>query len=171
MNELFSDQMTSAEAAPGGAGPGRTRGNMAHDLRTPLNAIIGFSRLLGRDPSFTKKQLDYLERINKNALRLLEMINEYFEERTAQAPQADQPESLLADSRLGMGAAAASELASPLPEALAGQILHAVRIADWELVGALIDQSPAPQGALEEKMRRLADRFDSEALLELLNPR
>ncbi len=49
--------------------------NMSHELRTPLNAIIGFSQLLGRDPSLKPDQQEYLEIINRSGEHLLGLIN------------------------------------------------------------------------------------------------
>ncbi|HCA98149.1 MAG TPA: hybrid sensor histidine kinase/response regulator, partial [Cyanobacteria bacterium UBA9226] len=45
------------------------------ELRTPLNAIIGFSQLLGRDPSLKPEQQEYLEIINRSGEHLLGLIN------------------------------------------------------------------------------------------------
>lgn len=52
--------------------------NMSHELRTPMNAIMGFSQMLLRqypDP-LSDRQIDMVERIFKNADRLLTMLNE-----------------------------------------------------------------------------------------------
>ncbi|MEM9462647.1 MAG: ATP-binding protein, partial [Myxococcota bacterium] len=52
--------------------------NMSHELRTPLNSIIGFSRILGRNRAKTldDSQLDYIGRINKSGIHLLNLIND-----------------------------------------------------------------------------------------------
>jgi signal transduction histidine kinase len=51
--------------------------NMSHELRTPLNSIIGYSDLLysGLYGSLNDKQLDRLEKINRNGKHLLALID------------------------------------------------------------------------------------------------
>lgn len=49
---------------------------MTHELRTPLNAIIGFSEILGADPSLKQKQRETLDIINNSGEHLLDVINE-----------------------------------------------------------------------------------------------
>ncbi|MES9855129.1 MAG: ATP-binding protein [Sedimenticola sp.] len=50
--------------------------NMSHELRTPLNAILGFSTMLGYDPSITKEQHEIIDIINRSGEHLLDMIND-----------------------------------------------------------------------------------------------
>jgi len=51
--------------------------NMSHELRTPLNSIIGFSNVLQKNKkgNLTEKQLSQLEKINRNGMNLLDLIN------------------------------------------------------------------------------------------------
>jgi len=51
--------------------------NMSHELRTPLNSIIGFSNILQKNKkeNLLEKQLSQLEKINRNGLNLLDLIN------------------------------------------------------------------------------------------------
>ncbi len=51
--------------------------NVSHELRTPLNSIIGFSNILQKNKkgNLEQKQLDQLEKINRNGIGLLELIN------------------------------------------------------------------------------------------------
>lgn len=51
--------------------------NMSHELRTPLNSIIGFSNILqkNRKSNLIDKQLAQLEKINRNGIHLLNLIN------------------------------------------------------------------------------------------------
>jgi len=51
--------------------------NVSHELRTPLNSIIGFSNILQKNKkgNLEQKQLDQLEKINRNGMGLLELIN------------------------------------------------------------------------------------------------
>ena len=51
--------------------------NMSHELRTPLNSIIGFSNILQKNKkdNLLPKQLEQLEKINRNGLNLLDLIN------------------------------------------------------------------------------------------------
>lgn len=51
---------------------------MSHELRTPLNSVIGFSNVLLRNKSgnLRDQDIDYLERIRKNGVNLLTLIND-----------------------------------------------------------------------------------------------
>ncbi len=51
---------------------------MSHELRTPLNSIIGYTQLIldGVDGDITEAQKDDLERIERNARHLLQLIND-----------------------------------------------------------------------------------------------
>lgn len=51
--------------------------NISHELRTPLNAIIGFSDVLSKliFGKLNKKQLEYVNDINRSSIHLLGLIN------------------------------------------------------------------------------------------------
>ena len=51
--------------------------NISHELRTPLNSIIGFSNILQKNKkqNLLDKQVSQLEKINRNGINLLELIN------------------------------------------------------------------------------------------------
>lgn len=51
---------------------------MSHELRTPLNSVIGFSNVLLRNKAGNLREQDigYLERIRKNGVHLLSLIND-----------------------------------------------------------------------------------------------
>ncbi|MEO8433688.1 MAG: ATP-binding protein [Pyrinomonadaceae bacterium] len=55
--------------------------NVTHELRTPLNVIIGLCQLLERDPQLPLAMLqrDAVQRMDRNARGLLEMVNELLE--------------------------------------------------------------------------------------------
>jgi PAS domain S-box-containing protein len=55
--------------------------NMSHELRTPLNVIIGLCQILARDPSapLAPLQEDAVERMERNARSLLDLVNEMLE--------------------------------------------------------------------------------------------
>jgi PAS domain S-box-containing protein len=52
--------------------------SMSHELRTPLHTIIGFSELLGEklEGPLNDKQMRFVQHIHKDALHLLELIND-----------------------------------------------------------------------------------------------
>jgi signal transduction histidine kinase/DNA-binding response OmpR family regulator len=50
--------------------------NMSHELRTPLNAILGFSRLLERESSIPKPQMEQLKLIHDSGKHLLALIDD-----------------------------------------------------------------------------------------------
>lgn len=52
---------------------------MSHELKTPLNGIIGFAQLMQKDSINTVEQLENLNIIEKNALHLLDLINDVLE--------------------------------------------------------------------------------------------
>jgi PAS domain S-box-containing protein len=51
---------------------------MSHELRTPLNSVIGFSNVLRKNKTgnLNTQDLGYLERIGKNGVQLLALIND-----------------------------------------------------------------------------------------------
>lgn len=49
--------------------------NMSHEIRTPLNAILGFSRIIAETEN-TEERLQYYDIVEKNNMRLQELINE-----------------------------------------------------------------------------------------------
>lgn len=53
--------------------------SMSHELRTPLNAILGFSRLLEREASIPKPQMDQLKLIHNSGKHLLALIDDMLE--------------------------------------------------------------------------------------------
>ncbi len=50
--------------------------NISHELRTPLNAILGFSQIMGNDPTASASQLEKTGIINRSGEHLLTMIND-----------------------------------------------------------------------------------------------
>ena len=65
--------------------------NMSHELRTPLNSIIGFSGVLqkNRNQSLLPKDLDYVEKINRNGKHLLSLINDILDLSKIEAGRMD----------------------------------------------------------------------------------
>ncbi len=49
--------------------------NMSHEIRTPMNAIMGMTHL-ARQTGLTKKQRNYLDKINSSAKWLLDILND-----------------------------------------------------------------------------------------------
>ncbi|SLM29634.1 putative Histidine kinase [Desulfamplus magnetovallimortis] len=52
--------------------------NMSHELRTPLNSVMALSSVLkmNRDKHFNSEEVEYLEVIERNGRRLLDLIND-----------------------------------------------------------------------------------------------
>ncbi|MCB9643611.1 MAG: PAS domain S-box protein [Myxococcales bacterium] len=73
--------------------------NMSHEIRTPLNAIIGFSQILFKDVTLTKKQKEHLHIIVQSSEHLLNLINDILDLSKIEAGHISlQPQSLsLAD--------------------------------------------------------------------------
>ena len=72
------DELTTLNIALQEANQARSRflSTMSHELRTPLTSILGFGQMLLRtSQSLTKRQINNIERILKNAEHLLTLIN------------------------------------------------------------------------------------------------
>ena len=50
--------------------------NMSHEIRTPMNGILGFTDLLSEPDLGNEKQQEYIEIIQKNGERMLNIIND-----------------------------------------------------------------------------------------------
>ena len=106
--------------------------NMSHEIRTPMNAIIGLTHLLAKEIA-QPRQLDRIEKINRAAQHLLNIINDILDlskieadklriETTdfALAPVLDNAENLLRERAEAKGLALVSEIDPALPPALRG---------------------------------------------------
>jgi len=80
--------------------------SMSHELRTPLHTIIGFSELLGEELEgpLNEKQMRFVQHIHKDALHLLELINDVLDiskieaDRLELRPEAFDFTALVAES-------------------------------------------------------------------------
>ena len=80
--------------------------SMSHELRTPLHTIIGFSELLGEklEGPLNEKQMRFVQHIHKDALHLLELINDVLDiskieaDRLELRPEAFDFTALIAES-------------------------------------------------------------------------
>lgn len=50
--------------------------NMSHELRTPLHAILGYSQMLGADPTLPERARERLQIVGSSGRHLLRLINE-----------------------------------------------------------------------------------------------
>lgn len=50
--------------------------NTTHEIRTPMNAILGYAQILASDPSLSRGQRSFLEKIAEGGDHLLSIINE-----------------------------------------------------------------------------------------------
>ncbi|KST65197.1 GAF domain-containing protein [Mastigocoleus testarum] len=74
---LLQAAKNKAEAA--NLAKSRFLANMSHELRTPLNAILGFSELMGQDPTLNTQQKEALAIVNRSGKRLLKSVEEVLE--------------------------------------------------------------------------------------------
>ena len=66
---------------------------MSHEFRTPLNAILGFTQVMGNDPSLSLEQQDQIETISRSGEHLLVLINDVLEMAKIEAGQITLHES------------------------------------------------------------------------------
>ena len=64
---------------------------MSHELRTPLNSVIGFANVLLRNRSgnLRPEDVNYVDRIQKNGVKLLELINDILDLSKIEAGRMD----------------------------------------------------------------------------------
>ena len=65
--------------------------SMSHELRSPLNSVIGFANILlkNKDKSISKKNLNYISRIDDNGKHLLKLINDILDLSKIEAGRMD----------------------------------------------------------------------------------
>jgi PAS domain S-box-containing protein len=51
-------------------------GTISHELRTPLGSVLGYAELLGTDESLTDEQRQWVDVIERNATRLLRLVDD-----------------------------------------------------------------------------------------------
>ena len=66
---------------------------MSHEFRTPLNAILGFTQVMGNDPSLNPEQQEHLDTISRSGEHLLVLINDVLEMAKIEAGQITLNES------------------------------------------------------------------------------
>ncbi len=65
--------------------------NVSHELRTPLNSIIGFSAILMKNKKnhLDEKELSHIEKVNRNGIYLLKIINDILDLSKVEAGRTD----------------------------------------------------------------------------------
>jgi len=72
LNAELNQRTTQAESAT--HSKSAFLANMSHEIRTPMNAIIGLAHLMSRDTR-DSVQIDRLEKIDRSAMHLLQILN------------------------------------------------------------------------------------------------
>jgi signal transduction histidine kinase len=88
---------------------------ISHDLRTPLTSIMGYLELTLDDEHLTEQQRSYLEVVDRNAGRLLRLVNDLLFVARLEAGEID-----LHPTELDLGAIARQSVAEAEPRAAAG---------------------------------------------------
>ena len=87
---------------------------ISHDLRTPLTSIMGYLELVLEDGDLSDQQQGYLEVVNRNADRLLRLVNDLLFVARLEAGELD-----LHPSELDLGAVARQSISEAEPRAAA----------------------------------------------------
>ena len=78
--EVANLRLTAAQELAEAASQAKSEflSRMSHELRTPLNSVIGFVSVLLRNRAgrFTSTDMQYLERVQRNGMHLLTLIND-----------------------------------------------------------------------------------------------
>ncbi len=90
---------------------------ISHDLRTPLTSIMGYLELTLDDGNLTEQQHGYLDIVNRNADRLLRLVNDLLFVARLEAGQLD-----LRPADLDLAAVVRQSVAEAEPRAAAGGI-------------------------------------------------
>jgi signal transduction histidine kinase len=88
---------------------------ISHDLRTPLTSIMGYLELTLEDEHLTEQQRSYLGVVDRNAERLLRLVNDLLFVARLEAGEID-----LHPTELDLGAIARQSVAEAEPRAAAG---------------------------------------------------
>jgi len=143
--------------------------SMSHELRTPLHTIIGFSELLGEELEgpLNEKQTRFVQHIHKDALHLLELINDVLDiskieaDRLELRPEAFDFTALIAESLASVRSLADAkshilETASDVPTAVQADRLRIKQILVNLLSNAI---KFTPEGGRIRLEARVQDPF------------
>lgn len=147
--------------------------NMSHELRTPLNVILGFTQVMGHDPSLTPNQQEDLQTIQRSGDHLLSLINDVLDLSKIESGHCTIEESgfdliallhslrnMLAERASSKGLDLCFEIAPEVPQfiladpqklrqVLINLLSNAIKFTDRGIITLRVSsQDPSPEAAL-----------------------
>ncbi len=154
--------------------------NVSHELRTPLTAILGFAQLMAHSQTLLSEDREHLERIRWNGERLLKLVNRLIDLTRMEAEQGITMlqefdlQQLLGEAVVNPSPSkTAEDELSPeqfttLPSELLTELMKATEMAEFGQIHAIIGEIRDHDSALADVLTQLADNFEYNRILSLL---
>jgi signal transduction histidine kinase len=126
--------------------------NIGHDLRSPLNAVLGFSDILLHTKNLPDEHYEHIRIIHNSGKHLLSIIDTI-------VAKNKQSEILLIQQNFQV-----------MPTTWLSKLYKTVLEADSEQVMSLIQDIPPTETLLIKPLTELVQRFQFEAILDLIEP-